>query len=106
MHINSPQVQIQFEYIWPGLIGVSKDLFPIAGVDEKMPSIYYITAATGLHWGAAIGRYSADRILENNTALDSHLSPYRSFPLGKWSNYVMGTRASFALSNFWTVGSL
>lgn len=101
-----PEVSLQFEYMWPGLIGVSKDLFPIAGVDEKMPSVYYIAAATGLPWAAALGGYSAERIITNTTSFDQQLSPYRSYKLGEFAQHVMGKRLTFALSNFLTVGSL
>ena len=57
---NFPQVSVQWEYIWPGLIGVSKDVFPIAGFDAQLPSVYYITGVTGLHWGSALGKYAAN----------------------------------------------
>lgn len=100
-----PEVSIQFEYVWPGLIGISKDLFPIAGFDAQNKSMYYITAATGLHWGSALGAYSARRIIDQDTSFDHCFSPYRSFPLGKWANYIMGSRLPFAVSNFLTVGS-
>lgn len=40
-----PQLNPQFEYMWPGLIGVSKDILPLAGQDAQDPSLYYIGAA-------------------------------------------------------------
>ncbi|MBI2774846.1 FAD-binding oxidoreductase [Candidatus Dependentiae bacterium] len=101
-----PQVPVSFEYMWPGLIGVSKDLFPLAGRDREMKSVYYIAAATGLPWAAALGAYSADCMLDNNAAFDSYFSPYRSFTLGPIANHLLGTRLTFALSNFLTVGSV
>lgn len=101
-----PTVRPQFEYMWPGLIGISKDLFPIAGHDQQMNSVYYITAATGLPWAAALGNYSAERIVENNTTLDEFLSPYRSFLFGDITQQLLGTRLTFALSNFLTTNSL
>lgn len=101
-----PGTHIQFEYSWPGLIGISKDLFPLAGYDAQMPSVYYIAAAAGLPWAAALGAYSAEHILEKNTALEQMLSPYRSFPLGQTAQTLLGTKLTFALSNFLTVGSL
>jgi gamma-glutamylputrescine oxidase len=101
-----PEANVQFEYVWPGLIGISKDLFPIAGYDEQMPCVYYITAATGLHWGSALGHYCAQRIIDGYTDYDHYFSPSRPFPLGSFANRILGTRATFALSNFFTVGSL
>lgn len=100
-----PEVNIQFEYVWPGLIGISKDLFPLAGHDAKMPSVYYITAATGLPWAAALGAHSAERIINNDTSFDHLFSPYRSFKVGPLAQSILGTRLTFALSNFLTSGS-
>lgn len=99
-------VPIEFEYIWPGMIGISKDVFPIAGFDHTMPSVYYIAACCGLPFAAAIGMHCADRIVNNNTIFDNYFSPYRSFVLGSTMQRLLGTRLTFALSNFLSVGSL
>lgn len=105
-HKHFPAANLEFEYIWPGLIGISKDIFPIAGFDEKMPSVYYIAGACGLPVAAALGTHCADRIVNNNTEFDQYLSPYRSFKLGSFTQRILGTRLTFALSNFLAVGSL
>lgn len=101
-----PEISVQEEYIWPGIIGISKDLFPIAGFDPAMPSVYYITATAGLPWAAALGAYSGERIINNNTSLDHYFSPSREFPLGSVVETVLGKKLTFALSNFMTVGSI
>jgi len=101
-----PSIKIEFEYIWPGIIGVSKDVFPVAGFDETMPSVYYIAGACGLPFAAALGMHCADRIVNNNTEFDAYFSPYRSFTLGPITQRILGTRLTFALSNFFAVGSL
>jgi len=101
-----PSVAVEFEYIWPGLIGISKDVFPVAGFDEKMPSVYYIAGACGLPFAAALALHCADRIINNNTEFDQQLSPYRAFTLGSGIQRILGTRLTFALSNFLAVGSL
>ena len=105
-HEKFPSVSIDFEYMWPGLIGISKDVFPVAGFDEKMPSVYYLAGACGLPFAAAMGTHCADRILNNNTEFDEYFSPYRSFTLGSLTQRLLGTRLTFALSNFLAVGSL
>ena len=105
-HATFPGVNPQFEYLWPGLIGISKDLLPLAGRDVTMPSVYVIAAATGLPWAAALGAYSAEHIIDNRTDLDAFFSPQRHFILGPISQSILGTRLTFALSNFFTVGSL
>lgn len=106
-YINSkfPELNLSLEYIWPGLIGVSKDLFPIAGFDQDKPSVYYITAATGLPWAAALGRYSAQQIIEKDISFETYFSPYRSFKLGSWTTKLVGHKLSFALSHYLTSSS-
>ena len=95
-----PEISVNFEYIWPGMIGISKDLQPVAGHDMYHPSIYYVGAATGLPWAAALGNYAAQHALENRTDFDELFSPQRSFPLGGVLQTVLGKKATFALSNF------
>ena len=101
-----PTVHVEFEYIWPGLIGISKDVFPIAGFDEKMPSVYYLAATCGLPVAAGVALYCASRIADNNTEFDDCFSPYRSATLGSGIQRILGRRLTFALSNFLAVGSL
>ena len=94
-----PEFRIQFEQMWPGLMGLSKDIAPIAGRDKDNPFIYYIAATAGLPIAAALGRYSAENLLDGNTQLDDYFSPYRKFPIGGIAQSIMGTKISFALSN-------
>ncbi len=94
-----PGLNIQFKQMWPGLIGISKDIVPIAGRDKDKPFLYYVTAATGLPIAAALGRYSAQHMLEGRTDLDPYFSPYRSFPIGGALQSLLGTKLSFALCN-------
>ncbi len=94
-----PKLNIQFEYQWPGLIGLSKDIAPIIGRDQKYQHIYYVTAATGLATAAALGVYSAQHIMHNRNDLDSYFSPYRKFPVRGLCAKIMGKRLSFMLSN-------
>lgn len=101
-----PGTAVQFEYVWPGLIGITKDIFPIAGYDRTMSSVYYAVGATGLPWASALGAYSAEFILDKNTTFEQCLSPYRSFQLGAMTQRILGTRLTFALSNFLSVGSI
>ncbi len=91
---------ISFEYMWPGLIGVSKDLLPIAGRDEKMDSVYYIAAATGLPWAAALGNYSVESIINNNQSLDHYFSPYRKYMIGQSIQSLLGNSLTYSISNF------
>lgn len=101
-----PDVKVQFDYIWPGMIGVTKDLFPLSGHDPKMPSVYYNAAATGLPWSAAIGQYSAEAVIDGKKSFDAYFNPERSFIIKPWMQTLIGKRLSFALSHFLTVSSL
>jgi glycine/D-amino acid oxidase-like deaminating enzyme len=101
-----PEVSLTFEYIWPGLVGISKDIIPVAGPDKNNPSIYYISAAAGLPWAAALGHYSAEHILEKRHDLDDVFSPERKFALGSCVQKILGTPLTFALSNFMRTRSL
>jgi len=94
-----PGLNIQFTQVWPGLIGLSKDIAPIAGRDQNKPFLYYIAAAAGLPIAAALGRYSAEHLLEGRNDLDLYFSPYRSFAIGGLMQSILGTKLSFALCN-------
>lgn len=94
-----PQLSVHFEYVWPGLIGLSKDIAPLAGSDKHSSHIYYVTASAGLPIAAALGRYSAERLVDGNRSLDAYFTPYRHFPLGGRMQKLLGTQLSFALCN-------
>ncbi len=98
-----PQITFQFEHIWPGLIGISKDIAPIAGRDKNSKSIYYIAAAAGLPISAMLGSYSADHLIDGSEDLKDYFSPYRSFAINRGLQTILGTKLSFALSNFLTL---
>lgn len=95
-----PHIEVVFPYMWPGLIGVSLDVMPIAGRDSMHPSIYYIAGATGLPWAATLGNYSAQVVVDNKHDMDRFFSPERHFPLGTSLSYIIGKPLMFAMSNF------
>lgn len=92
-------MEIQFEHIWPGLIGVSKDIAPIAGPDKDDKSIYYIGAAAGLPIAAMLANYCAENLVDGRDDLHDYFSPYRKFPIGGLVQKMLGNKVSFALSN-------
>lgn len=94
-----PQLDLTFEYMWPGLIGIAKDIMPVVGRDKDDSQIYYACAGAGLPWSAAIGKYTAESIIDKRDDLDKYFSPYRKFAIGKIPQFFMGTKAAFALSN-------
>jgi gamma-glutamylputrescine oxidase len=100
-----PNVTIQFEQMWPGLIGVSKDIAPLAGPDKDAQSIYYIAGAAGLPFAAMLGNYCADYMLDGADTLKDYFSPYRTFPINDTLQTVLGTKLSFAISNWLSHGN-
>lgn len=98
-----PDININFNYFWPGLIGVSKDIMPIACEDKKNLNIYYISCASGLPWAAAFGWYSAERIVNNNKTLDKYFLPNRKYPVNNFFQKILGKRLTFGLSNLITM---
>jgi gamma-glutamylputrescine oxidase len=95
-----PQIKVDFEYQWPGQIGISKDIGPIAGADKKYPHIYYIAASAGLSIATALGNYSMQNLLEGRKDLDTFLDPHRKYFISGMSQKILGKKLSFAISNF------
>ncbi len=100
-----PDLDMQFEHMWTGLIGISKDIAPVTGRDKDTPSIYYIGAAAGLTLAAMLGNYCADHLLDGDNMLQDYFSPYRKFPIGGALQTIMGTKLTFALSNWFCHGN-
>lgn len=94
-----PQVKLTFEYMWPGMIGISNDIAPIAGFDEYNKHIYYACAGTGLPVSTALGTYAAEKIIDNRSDLDVFFDPYRTQLIPYWMQNVIGKKNCFALNN-------
>jgi gamma-glutamylputrescine oxidase len=94
-----PSLTVEFEYLWPGLIGVSKDFAPIVGTHEAFPTVHFGGAAAGLPWAAAIGEYLAGKITDGRDELDEALGPGRQFPVGRRLQGTLGKPVAFALSH-------
>jgi gamma-glutamylputrescine oxidase len=95
-----PDIEIQFEQMWSGLLGVSKDVIPLAGADKNSKYVYYIAGAAGLPMGAMLGNYCADYMINDADTLKDYFSPYRTFPIGGAVQTILGTKISFALSDW------
>lgn len=95
-----PSLAIHFEYVWPGLIGLTKDIMPLAGYDSEHPNIYYIGGCAGLPWAAALGNYCVEQYLEQRNDYDKFFSPQRKFFLGRTFQKIFGTKLTFALCNY------
>jgi len=94
-----PDIQVELDYMWPGMLGVSKDLLPIMGADEKMKNVWYVGAATGLPWANALGTYAAERIIHGRNEFDDIFSWRRKFIIGPRMQALLTTPVTYAISH-------
>jgi gamma-glutamylputrescine oxidase len=94
-----PAISIEMEFLWPGMLGVSKDLLPIMGPDKDNSCVWYVGAATGLPWAAALGIYAADHLLNGRDTFDKDFSPERHFIIGSRLQTLLSTPITYALSH-------
>lgn len=99
MRRKFPSVHADLEYLWPGMLGVSKDLLPVMGQDRYNNLVWYAGAATGLPWAAALGRYGADRLLDGRDEFDRDFSPERRFVIGPRIQSLLTTPPTYAISH-------
>lgn len=99
IHYKFPELDFEIEYLWPGLLGVSKDLLPVMGTDPKNKNVWYIGAATGLPWAAALGNYAAEHWLSNRHEFDADFSPNRHFVIGPRLQSLLTTPVTYAVSH-------
>lgn len=94
-----PFLPIELEYIWPGMLGVSKDLLPVMGFDPDSKHIWLVGAATGLPWAAALGYYAAEKYLSGRNEFDDIFSWKRKFVIGRRMQAILTTPPTYALSH-------
>lgn len=93
--------QVRFESTWPGLIGVTRDLLPLAGFTPQLPEQLQAVCAAGLPWSVLAGQAAARTIAGASTDLDGHFSPARHFALTGFAS-ILPVPLSFALSHFYS----
>lgn len=94
-----PFLKIELEYIWPGMLGVSKDFLPVMGRDPESKNIWFVGAATGLPWAAALGYYSAEKFLSGRNEFDEKFSWKRKFVIGRKMQTLITTPPTYAISH-------
>lgn len=99
MEQRFPGIEFSLEFIWPGMLGVTKDLLPIMGQDKDDASIIYIAAASGLPWAAALGRYVADKVQGGRHDFDSVFTPYRKFIAPRFIEKIARKQITYALAH-------
>jgi len=96
---------VRFTNLWSGLIGVTKDLLPLAGPDAKRPSHFYAGCAAGIPWSVLAARCAVECALDGASDLETFFDPRRSFALGVLQP-LLRKPATFALSHALVKGAL
>ena len=91
---------VRFTHAWQGLIGMSKDLLPIAGRSPAEPSHYLAMCAAGLPWSVLAGECAAALVADQATPLERFFAPGRRFNRIELFQPVLGKPVTWALSYF------
>jgi gamma-glutamylputrescine oxidase len=94
-----PGLDVRWDHVWPGMLGVSKDFLPVAGTDADSPSRTYIGAAAGLPWAAALGRQVGRSIATGKVDAFPEFSPYRRTVRGGVLNRILTRRGALAVAH-------
>jgi gamma-glutamylputrescine oxidase len=94
-----PGLDVSWESAWPGMLGVSKDLLPVAGRTAEGAGLTCIGAATGLPWAAALGRHFGQLIASGGGDLYPEFSPDRSAVRPTLLNRLLTRRGALALAH-------
>ena len=97
--LKFPEVNLEIEYVWPGLMGISKDFLPVISEDKKLKNVYYVGGTSGLPWAAALGNYMVDKMIHGRSDFDSYFSSDRKFPVNSVLQKLIGKKLVFALSH-------
>ena len=96
-----PQLRgVRFTHAWHGMIGMTRDLLPLAGRSPSAPSHYYALCAAGLPWSVLSARTAAAAVLGDTTPLDAFFSPDRRFALDALPN-IIGKGAAWAFAYYY-----
>jgi gamma-glutamylputrescine oxidase len=94
-----PALDVEWDQVWPGMLGVTKDFLPVAGNDARIRSLTYIGAAAGLPWAAALGCHVARAIAAGKVADFPEFSPYRRAVRATVLNRVLTRRGALAVAH-------
>lgn len=92
-------------YVWHGLIGVTRDLLPVAGRDRRS-GIFYAGCAAGLPWSVLAARCAVENAIDGKSALDPYFDPERVFTDLDILQPLLGKPLTFALSHAYAKGAL
>lgn len=96
---------VEFLQYWPGLIDMTRDLFPTVLRDPEAPWVHYVLGCVGLPWAAFCGDFAARHTLNSAAQQDpiyyQYFRPDRPFLLPLWSERLLGKPLVFSLNNIW-----
>jgi gamma-glutamylputrescine oxidase len=92
---------VRFTHAWQGMIGMTRDLLPIAGRSRREPSHCYALCAAGLPWSVLAGRSAAAQAMGASTALDRFFTPGRRFTPFDALQSLLGKPATWALGYYY-----
>ena len=92
--------EVRFTHRWQGLIGMSKDLLPIAGRCPGEPWKYVALCAAGLPWSVLAGESAAAQLAGGATPLDRFFVPGRRFHRIERLQPLLGKPLTWALSYY------
>jgi gamma-glutamylputrescine oxidase len=90
---------VSFTTWWPGLIGITKDLLPMAG--RASDGLYYAGCGAGLPWSVVAGETAVQSALDGSSQLDRFLSPTRAYSPLEPLQPLLRKKATFGLSTTW-----
>ena len=97
--------QVEFLQYWPGLIDMTRDLFPTVLRDPDAPWVQFVLGCVGLPWAAFCGDFAARHARSTETQQDHvyyrYFRPDRPFLMPLWSEKVLGKPIVFSLNNVW-----
>src|SRR5215469_8912947 len=90
-----PAVQhVEFLQYWPGLIDMTRDLFPTVLRDEKAPWVHFVLGCVGLPWAAFCGEFASRHTLDSTAQKDAayyqYFRPDRPFLMPLWLERLLG----------------
>lgn len=88
-------------HTWQGMIGMTRDVLPIAGRSRHEPSHCYALCAAGLPWSVLAARSAAAQAMGRATPVDRFFTPERHFTPFDALQPLLGKAATWALGYYY-----
>lgn len=94
----------RFTHAWSGLIGVTKDLLPLAGCDSR--GVFYAGCAAGIPWSVLAAHSAVEKAMDGASQLDRFFDPQRVFTDLDPLQPLIAKPVSFAIAHLYTKEAL